>query len=64
MRWLAAVLLVVAVLAPYHEVVTGRAIPIPDDIFVSDLADGEFPARVEAGAFCGTARCRSGRRAR
>jgi hypothetical protein len=49
MRWLAAVLLVVAVLAPYHEVVTGRAIPIPDDIFVSDLADGEFPARVEAG---------------
>ena len=48
-RWLAAVLLAVAVLAPYHQVVTGRAIPIPDDIFVSDLADGEFPGRVEAG---------------
>jgi hypothetical protein len=48
-RWLAVALLAVAVLAPYHRVITGRAIPIPDDIFVSDLADGEFPARVEAG---------------
>jgi hypothetical protein len=48
-EWLAALLLVVAVLAPYHQLVTGRVIPIPDDIFASDLADGEFPARVEAG---------------
>jgi hypothetical protein len=48
-RWLAAVLLAVAVVAPYHQLLTGRAIPVPDDVFVSDLADGEFPARVEAG---------------
>jgi hypothetical protein len=47
-RGLAACLLVVAVLAPYHQILTGRAIPIPDDISVSDLADGEFPGRVEA----------------
>jgi hypothetical protein len=47
-RWLVACLLVVAVLAPYHQILTGQAIPTPDDIFVSDLADGEFPARVEA----------------
>lgn len=49
MRRLAAVLLVLAVLVPYCRIVTGRAIPVPDDIFVSDLADGEFPVRVEAG---------------
>ena len=48
-RRLAAFLLVIAVLAPSHQVVTGRAIPIPDDVFVSDLVDGEFPAHVEAG---------------
>lgn len=48
-EWLAALLLVIAVLAPYNQLVTGRVIPIPDDIFASDLADGEFPARVEAG---------------
>ena len=48
-QWGIAALLGLAVLGPYHRVVTGRAIPIPDDIFVSDLADGEFPPRVEAG---------------
>ncbi len=48
-RWLAIVLLVLSVLAPYHQVVVGRAMPIPDDFFASDLADGEFPLRVEAG---------------
>ena len=48
-RWLPAAILVITVLAPYHQLLAGRAIPIPDDIFVSDLADGEFPARVEAG---------------
>ena len=48
MRWLPALLLVLAVLVPYHQMLVGRVIPIPDDIFVSDLADGEFPARVEA----------------
>ncbi len=48
-RWLAAFLLAVAVVAPYHQLISGRVIPIPDDIFVSDLADGEFPQRVEAG---------------
>jgi hypothetical protein len=26
----------------------GRDIPVPDDVFVSDLMDGEFPLRVEA----------------
>ena len=41
--------LAIVVLAPYHQLLAGRAIPIPDDRFVSDLADGEFPARVEAG---------------
>jgi hypothetical protein len=49
LEWFAALLLVVAVLVPYHQLVTGRAIPIPDDVFASDLADGEFPVRVEAG---------------
>ncbi|MEO5367493.1 MAG: YfhO family protein [Magnetococcus sp. WYHC-3] len=48
-RWLPVVLLVLCVLAPYSRVVTGRAVLIPDDIFVSDLADGEFPMCVEAG---------------
>lgn len=48
MRWLPALLLAMAVLVPYHQMLVGRVIPIPDDIFVSDLADGEFPARVEA----------------
>lgn len=48
LRWLSALLLALAVLAPYHQMLVGRVIPIPDDIFVSDLADGEFPARVEA----------------
>jgi hypothetical protein len=53
-RWLAACVLVIAVLAPYHQILTGRAIPIPDDTFVSDLADGEFPARVEAARLVST----------
>lgn len=48
MRWLPLLLLVLAVLVPYHQMLVGRAIPIPDDIFVSDLVDGEFPGRVEA----------------
>lgn len=47
-RWLPVLLLAVSVLAPYHQLLVGRVIPIPDDVFVSDLADGEFPARVEA----------------
>ena len=38
-----------AVLAPYHQLILGKEIPIPSDGFVSDLADGEFPIRVEAG---------------
>ncbi|MEI6647315.1 MAG: YfhO family protein [bacterium] len=41
--------LCIAVLAPYHRLIQGKEIPIPSDIFVSDLADGEFPIRVEAG---------------
>jgi len=48
MRWLPALLLVLAVLVPYHQMLVGRVIPIPDDGFVSDLVDGEFPSRVEA----------------
>jgi len=48
MRRLPVLFLVLAVLVPYHQMLVGRAIPIPDDIFVSDLADGEFPVRVEA----------------
>ena len=34
----AVVLTTVAVLAPYAGVISGRSIPIPDDIFASDLA--------------------------
>ena len=41
--------LAIVVLAPYYQLLAGRVIPIPDDMFVSDLADGEFPALVEAG---------------
>ncbi|MEI7946161.1 MAG: YfhO family protein [bacterium] len=41
--------LCIAVLAPYHRLIQGKEIPIPSDIFISDLADGEFPIRVEAG---------------
>lgn len=41
--------LCIAVLAPYHQLIQGKEIPIPSDFFISDLADGEFPARVEAG---------------
>ena len=41
--------LCIAVLAPYNQLMLGKEIPIPSDIFVSDLADGEFPIRVEAG---------------
>jgi len=48
-RWLAPLVLALVVLAPYHRLLVGAAIPIPDDIFISDLADGDFPARVEAG---------------
>jgi hypothetical protein len=48
-RWLAPLVLALVVLAPYHRLLVGTAIPIPDDIFISDLADGDFPARVEAG---------------
>ncbi len=43
------VALCVAVLAPYHGLILGKEIPIPSDVFISDLADGEFPIRVEAG---------------
>jgi len=48
-RWLAPLVMVLVVLAPYHRLLVGAAIPIPDDIFISDLADGDFPVRVEAG---------------
>lgn len=48
-RWLPVFLLALVVLMPYHQLIVGRAIPIPDDIGASDLADGEFPQRVEAG---------------
>jgi len=41
--------LCIAVLAPYHRLIIGQVIPIPSDVMISDLADGEFPARVEAG---------------
>lgn len=41
--------LCVAVLAPYHRLILGLEIPIPSDVFISDLADAEFPVRVEAG---------------
>ncbi len=43
------VALCVAVLAPYQGLILGKEIPIPSDVFVSDLADAEFPIRVEAG---------------
>jgi hypothetical protein len=48
-RWIVPLLLALAVLAPYFQLVAGLAIPIPDDIFISDLVDGDFPVRVEAG---------------
>ncbi|BDG09038.1 YfhO family protein [Anaeromyxobacter paludicola] len=51
-RWAgpaAAVLLALAVLSPYPRLLTGAELPVPDDIFVSDLADGELAVRVEAG---------------
>ncbi len=48
-RWLAPLVLAIVVVAPYHRVLVGTAVPIPDDIFISDLADGELPTRVEAG---------------
>lgn len=41
--------LCVVVLVPYHRLILGKEIPIPSDVFISDLADGEFPLRVEAG---------------
>jgi hypothetical protein len=41
--------LCVAVLAPYHRLIVGQEIPIPSDVMISDLADAEFPARVEVG---------------
>lgn len=41
--------LCVAVLAPYHRMILGQEIPIPSDVMISDLADAEFPVRVEAG---------------
>jgi hypothetical protein len=41
--------LCVAVLAPYHRLILGQEIPIPSDVMISDLADAEFPVRVEAG---------------
>jgi len=47
-RGLPVLLLAVVVLAPYARMLAGRDIPVPDDIFVSDLADAEFPGRVEA----------------
>jgi hypothetical protein len=47
--WLVPLLLVLAVLAPYYPLLLGSAVPIPDDIFISDLADGDFPVRVEIG---------------
>jgi hypothetical protein len=47
-RGLTVLLLAVAVLAPYARMLAGRDIPVPDDVFVSDLADAEFPVRVEA----------------
>jgi len=43
------VALCIAVLAPYHRLILGKEIPIPSDVFISDLADAEFPVRVEAG---------------
>lgn len=42
--------LCIAVLVPYHRLIQGKEIPIPSDVFISDLADAEFPIRVEAGA--------------
>ncbi len=48
-RWLAPLVMVLVVLAPYHRLLVGAAIPIPDDIFISDLADGDLPVRVETG---------------
>jgi hypothetical protein len=53
-RWFTMLLLVVTVLAPCRQLLVGRAIPIPGDIFVSDLAHGEFPPRVEAGRLLAT----------
>jgi hypothetical protein len=46
--WLIGALLVVVVLLPYLPMLTGSALPIPDDRFASDLADGEMPGRFEA----------------
>jgi len=48
-RWFVPLLLVLTTLAPYHRLLVGTALPVPDDVFISDLVDGEFPARVEVG---------------
>ncbi|NMC63218.1 MAG: hypothetical protein GYA55_08615 [SAR324 cluster bacterium] len=48
-KFIVPFVLVLLVLAPYRELLVGAAIPIPDDIFISDLADGEFPVRTEIG---------------
>lgn len=49
LRVLVPLLLALAALLPYHGLLVGSEIPIPDDIFISDLADGDFPLRVEIG---------------
>jgi hypothetical protein len=36
-------------LAPCFNLLTGAAVLVPDDVFISDLADAEFPGRVEGG---------------
>ncbi|MDD5307560.1 MAG: YfhO family protein [Deltaproteobacteria bacterium] len=48
-RWFAPLLLALLTLAPFHRLLVGAELPVPDDGFISDLADGEFPVRVEAG---------------
>lgn len=45
--WVAAVAAVAA--APTATVILGRHLPVPHDGFVSDLTDGEWPLRVDAG---------------
>lgn len=47
-HWLVPTLLVLAVLAPYWDLVQGRSIPIPDEVGGSDLIRQEFLMRVEA----------------
>ncbi|MGZ5969682.1 MAG: hypothetical protein ACXWP4_18545 [Polyangiales bacterium] len=46
--WLPPVLLVLAILVPYHRLTTMQGMIVTDDRILSDVFGAEFPARVEA----------------